>query len=127
MLSRKRSTMEVAMAFSSAESSWRNLAGSPSARAGLKKWGDVFDISAAVLEWSRAGKRTVLARTVDVQGFSARWPQDGLAASATDRAGHVLGGAAASALGPILDDALAHDRAAAVHELRVSDAEAGAA
>jgi xanthine dehydrogenase accessory factor len=95
----------------------------------LKKWGDVFDISAAVLEWSRAGKRTVLARTVDVQGFSARWPQDGLAVSAADRAavGHVLGGAAASALGPIVDDALAHDRAAAVHELRVSDAEAGAA
>ncbi len=68
---------------------------------------------------------------MDVQGFSARWPQDGLAACLQDgsltTAGHVLGGAAASALAPILDDAVANERPATVHEVRVSDAEAGAA
>jgi xanthine dehydrogenase accessory factor len=91
----------------------------------------VFDISAAVLEWSRAGKRTLLARTVDVRGFSARWPQDGLAACVQDgrltTAGHVLGGAAATVLEPLLHQALAGDLPATVHEIRISDQDAGAA
>ena len=91
----------------------------------------MFDISAAVLEWSRAGKRIVLARTADVQGFSARWPQDGLAACVQDgrlaTVGHVLGGAAQAALDQLLTEALAADPAAAVHALRVSDQDAGAA
>ena len=42
----------------------------------------MFEIAATVLAWLRANERTVLARTVDVQGFSSRWPQDGLAATA---------------------------------------------
>jgi xanthine dehydrogenase accessory factor len=100
-------------------------------RANLPEGGNVYEIAVPVLEWLRAGQPTVLARTVDVQGFSARWPQDGLAVTASDGAtagvGHVLGGAAASALDPIIADALAHSRPVAIHELRISDAEAGAA
>jgi xanthine dehydrogenase accessory factor len=91
----------------------------------------VFEISVAVLAWARAGKRTALARTIDVQGFSARWPQDALAAYVQDgrlkTVGQVLGGAAQAALEPLLAEALAADLPAAVHELRISDQDAGAA
>jgi xanthine dehydrogenase accessory factor len=91
----------------------------------------VFDISGSVLDWLRADERTVLARTVDVEGFSARWPQDGLAASIQDgrmtTVGHVLGGAATAVLAPLLAEALAADLPAAVQAIRIGDEAAAAA
>ncbi len=91
----------------------------------------MFEISGPVLTWLRSDKRTVLVRTVDVQGFSARWPQDGLAASIregrTAAVGHVLGGAAANALEPLLAAALSDDVPATVRDIRIGDDEAVAA
>jgi xanthine dehydrogenase accessory factor len=87
----------------------------------------VFDIAGPVLAWLRDHERTVLVRTIDVQGFSSRWPQDALAVTARGALGEVLGGAARSALEPLLADALATDLPAAVHTISISDAAAATA
>ncbi len=91
----------------------------------------MFEISGAVLGWLSAGEHCVLARTIDVQGFSARWPQDGLAATSQgarqSTVGHVLGGAAHAALEPLLAAALTDDLPAAVHPITIGDDEAAAA
>ncbi len=91
----------------------------------------MYEIAAPVLASQRAAERTVLVRTVDVQGFSARWPQDGLAATARDgrsaTVGHVLGGAAGSALAPLLAAALSADLPGAVHDIRITDDQAATA
>jgi xanthine dehydrogenase accessory factor len=87
----------------------------------------VFEISRPVLAWLRADERTVLVRTVDVQGFSSRWPQDALAATAGETVGEVLAGAARSAFEPLLADALARDLPAALHTITISDDAAAAA
>ena len=84
----------------------------------------VFDIAVPVLAWLRARERTFLARTVDVQGFSSRWPHDALAVTGTGVVGEVLGGAARSALELLLTQALAADLPAAVHTITISDADA---
>jgi xanthine dehydrogenase accessory factor len=84
----------------------------------------VFEISGPVLAWLRSDQRTVLVRTIDVQGFSSRWPQDALAVTAGATAGEVLGGAARSALEPLLADALSRDLPAAVQSIVITDAAA---
>jgi xanthine dehydrogenase accessory factor len=90
----------------------------------------VYEIARPVLAWLRAHERTVLVRTIDVQGFSSRWPQDALAVTANDTeetVGEILGGAAQSALEPLLADALTRDLPAAVHTITISDLDAATA
>ncbi len=87
----------------------------------------MFEISEPVLAWLRSGQRTVLVRTIDVQGFSSRWPQDALALTAGEAAGEVLGGAAREALKPVLADALSRDLPAGVHSIVIADADAASA
>jgi xanthine dehydrogenase accessory factor len=87
----------------------------------------VYEIAAAVLASLGADERAVLARTVDVQGFSSRWPQDGLAASARGQAGHLFGTGELAPLTPLVTAALAADRPAALHTITVSAADAAAA
>ena len=87
----------------------------------------MFDIAERVLAWLRAHERTVLVRTIEVEGFSSRWPQDALAVAARGTVGEVLGGAAGPALAPLLADALTRDLPAAVHLLTISDQDAASA
>jgi xanthine dehydrogenase accessory factor len=85
----------------------------------------LYGIAASVVGWLRADERTVLARTVDVQGFSSRWAQDGTAVSARGRVGHLFGSGELAPLTPLLDEALAGDRPAALHSISL-DAEQAA-
>ena len=87
----------------------------------------MFEIAATVLAWLRADESTVLARTVDVQGFSSRWPQDGLAATAGGTVGHLFGSVDLPSLTPLLSQALAGDLPAALHTITIDDRQAVAA
>ena len=87
----------------------------------------MYEIAGAVLSALRAGQRTVLARTIDVAGFSSRWPHDGLAATANGQMGHLFGTGELASLQPLLTAALDADQPAAVHTVLIDADQAASA
>ena len=86
----------------------------------------MIDVAEAVLGWHAAGRSAAVARTISVQGMSSRWPEEALAASGDERAGHLLGGAGDDQLLPLLRE-VASTGTALQTELTIGDAEAIAA